>query len=50
MIEWGIHIQDIVYNIDSLVQDCGNSIADALKLPQSCPNAMDLIHFISEMV
>ena len=50
MIEWGIHIQDIVYKIDSLEPNCGNSSADVLKLPQSCPKAMDLIHFIAEMV
>ena len=25
-----------VYDIDSLVQDCRNSIANAMELPQSC--------------
>ena len=31
------------YNIDSLVQDCSNSIADALELLQSCTKPSILV-------
>ena len=35
------------WNVDNVVQDCGNSIANALELPQSCakPLASDHLHY-----
>ena len=34
-----INQMSYVLHIDGLVQDCSNSIANALKLPQSCTKA-----------
>ena len=38
---WGYHSPVLSQLINGLVQDCGNSVANTLKLPQSCAKPFD---------
>ena len=45
---WYFHVSYFKLHIDGLVQDCINTSANALELPQSCTKPFILVHWVIE--
>ena len=42
-----LHLKVLIHHVDGLVQDCSNSIANALELLQSCTKPFDVISMVA---